>query len=430
MKEHLNTLASECSGGHTGSAEARQIILSWRAQNAGATTLIGTVIYGSRLAKLVCFAAFISFSLCIPLKAVEHVAWGGVSFKGEYKDRSSLFPYTSRQSVLDALQETLTRCLQTVTNASCALLIGKQFNFSRGDRLVASCVLESEDITLAQHENKRFGQVTIAASLIVFDFQDRIIVSSSPLGAIYEISAMPGSEPLPDSQIESLVRKTLVGSEELASSLASQAAIKYANLPVRLKGNFRNLQVVPAAFDDQTALALNIHDDLARSLWRNYFANRIGDSLSEKFGINIVPTTDGEGAISTMTISFADKSRLPDSISGEQTLTVNPPSVIAEAKFSQAGNYVIKSASNSSQVAKTFGCVASVNFTENGKIKFNTKWGYGINRVFKPEHADDQTPEQLSLYYRAAIENGFAKNFMALNANNLTWLSLAETLKK
>lgn len=183
-------------------------------------------------------------------------------------------------------------------------------------------------------------------------------------------------------------------------------------------------------FDAKTKQALNITDQKAREKWENYFASRIADSLSSKFGINIIPCSDGDSSLSTMTICFADKSRLPANASLEQVLKVKPPSVVAKAEFSNAGDYIIKKASTLSQVAKTFGCEASLTFVEQGKeiCKFN--WSHGINRVFTPEHADDQSPSQKSLYHRAAIENGCAKKFIAQAENNSKWLKIAETLRK
>ena len=110
----------------------------------------------------------------IPQK--ERVAWGGVSFRGLYKNRTLQFPYCSKDEILAQLQEKLSQGLKSCQNSDCDLVIGQQFDFTAGDRLVASCVLESEDATIIKHDGIQFGQITISASLIVFDFQGYCLI--------------------------------------------------------------------------------------------------------------------------------------------------------------------------------------------------------------------------------------------------------------
>jgi len=361
----------------------------------------------------------------------ERVAWGGVSFRGLYQNRTLQFPYCAKEKILAEFQEKLTYFLKNAQNSDCDLLIGQQFDFTAGDRLVASCVLESEDATIVEHDGVQFGQITISASLIVFDFQAAIVVSSLPIGAIYVIEPEKAKGKFQnDTGIESFVKAALIGAPGVETCLSDQVAKRFYSMPIHLKGNFRNLQVAPVQLDEKTEKALNISDQLSREKWKNYFANRIADSLSSKFGINIVPCSDGDGSLSTMTISFADKSRLPADASLDQALSVKPPSVVAKADFSNAGDYVIKKASTLSQVAKTYGCVAALTFIEQDREICQYNWSYGINRVFAPEHADDQSAAQKSLYHRAAIENGCNKKFIMQAEKDSKWLKFAETLRK
>lgn len=361
----------------------------------------------------------------------ERVGWAGITFRGRHDKHELQFPICSRDNIHAQLQNEITRRLKEIQHTDCELIIGEQFDYSKGDWLVLSCVLESEDVTIAKNGESQFGQVTIAASLVVFNFNQAIIVSSVPLGVIYEIepSETKGTFITEDDKVK-YVKSALIGGEGMVTSLVDQFCKKYANTSIRPKGNFNRLQVQSVDFDVKTETALGITSDLLRQKWKTYFSHRIALGLGSSFGINILPVTDGDGTIPTMTICFTDKSRLSADMPLDKVLNVKLPTVIAKTTFNQAGDYVLEKYSNKSQVAKTFGCNAKIEFYESGIVKHQSSWSYGVNRVFAPQFAKEQTPEQRNLYHRASIENGLYNVFIKNSLKDKKWSKIADSLKK
>ena len=175
----------------------------------------------------------------IPQK--KRVAWGGVSFRGHYKNQTLQFPYCSKKDeILTPLLDKLSQGLKSCQNPDCDLLIGQQFDFTAGDRLVASCVLESEDATIIKHDGIQFGQITISASLIVFDFQSSIVVSSLPLGAIYVIEPSKIKDGIQNElEVETFVKNALVGSPGLDTCLAEQVLKRFSSMPIHLRARLK-----------------------------------------------------------------------------------------------------------------------------------------------------------------------------------------------
>ena len=164
----------------------------------------------------------------------ERVAWGGVSFRGKAIDREKNFPFTSRGDFLQRLNDTLPDRVRALKRPDANLLVGQDFNYGRGDGLMATLVIDSEDLTVAALEGDYFGQLIVAGTVMVFDFQTAIIVASSPIGVFQLIRA---GTTKPDTEyLAEHVRQAIGG-------LGDDVLAKLATMPIRPKANFGRLQI-------------------------------------------------------------------------------------------------------------------------------------------------------------------------------------------
>ena len=373
------------------------------------------------------------------------VKWGGLAFRGKAVDRETLFAFVSKPDVTEKLQEALSKVVKQADRQDCSILVGKDFEFAAGESLVLSCVIEDEDVLIAkivsEGGDEYYGQVTIAASLVLFDFnlEKQIVVSSSIVSSIIEFGRDTGmtSHPTPE-QIGKFVSTLLFGSADQGVDgsagervdLVSRVKAAVMFIPVKEKGAFDKLQVSLPEIDEQTLREMNALDDLQKQRVRRQISQKIAASLVQEFRLNVLPLTDGDSTLQTMTVSFADKTRFAGGGSAEKVFELKPPTVVAKTTITGGTDYIEKKFSNKLQTVKAFGSQTEINFfdVKQDKLKFKKVWAYGINRKFAPAYAEKQAKTAKRLYHRQAIENGFQKQFMEVVPKEKAWKDLVARL--
>lgn len=363
------------------------------------------------------------------------VKWGGLAFRGKAVDRENLFPFVSKPDVTEKLQVELSRVVKEADRQDCSILVGKDFEFAAGESLVLSCVIEDEDVLIAkivsEGGDEYYGQVTIAASLVLFDFnlEKQIVVSSSIVSSIIVFGLDPVmTSPPTTEQIGKFVSTLLFGPTDEGVDLVSRVKKAMLTIPVKEKANFGRLQVSLPEIDERTLREMNALDDLQKQRVRRQISQKIAASLAEDFGLNVLPPTDGDSTLQTMTVSFADKQKFSGGESAQKVFQLLPPTVVAKITITGGTDYIQKKASNKVQTVKAFGSQTEINFFELGNLKFKKVWAYGINRKFAPDYAEKQAETVKRLLHRQAIENGFQKRFMEVVPKEKAWKDLAATL--
>ncbi len=352
----------------------------------------------------------------------ERVAWGGVSFRGKAIDREKNFPFTTRGDFLSQLNDTLAERVRSLKHPDANLLVGQDFNYGRGDGLMATLVIDSEDLAVAELEGDYFGQLIIAGTVMVFDFQTAIIVASSPVGVFQPIRA---GTTKPDAEyLAEHVRQAIGG-------LGDDALSKLVTMPIRPKANFGRLQIQLAKMDSATCAALRVAGPDDEAKWGAYFAGRLASLLAARYGVNVLPVGEGDGTLAALTINFSDKARLSAAGTNalERILQMKPPTVTAVLNLHGAASYVDKKYSKPGQVAKRFGCMASVRFQPNSGTLFTKDWAYAVIRQFSSDHVDTIDASVLRVYYRAAIDDGLKERFAQGADKDKAWLAIVATIK-
>ena len=183
--------------------------------------------------------------------------------------------------------------------------------------------------------------------------------------------------------------------------------------------------------DAATCEALRITGPDDQAKWGAYFAGRLASLLAASYGVNVLPVGEGDGTLVALTINFSDKARLSAAGTNalERILQMPPPTVTAVLDLHGAASYVDKKYSKPGQVAKRFGCMASVRFQPNNGIPFTKDWAYAVIRQFSSDHVDTIDASVLRTYYRAAIDDGLTERFAQGAAKDKAWLAIVATIK-
>ncbi len=361
------------------------------------------------------------------------VKWGGVMFRGKAVDRPKLYPMLSEAKTLEKLQEVLTGIARGINRTDCQIMVDGQFSFTAGDGLVMGCVIEDEDFIEAKlafkDRNEYYGQLVVAASIIVFDFQQGVVVSSAIVSTMVPFGDKDSiKEPLSPEQRARLLEEAVYKSQQENGDLISRVKTKMGYIPIKQKANFGRLQVNLPTIEEASVKELEAEDPLQSIRIRRQFSQKIAASLVEDFRINVLPPIDGDSTLSQMTVSFADKSKLSANEPAEKVFQLPPPTVVAEISISNVGNEVVKKYSNNVQTTMVFGAGMIIKFIELGNLKYEKLWGYGANRGFPPETAESQAASVKRLMYRKAIEDGFENEFMKTVVKDKKWKQLTVKL--
>ena len=361
------------------------------------------------------------------------VKWGGVMFRGKAEDRERLFPLTSSDNVSSKLQDALAKSIKQVERPDCTLLVGQVFESGAGDSLVLGCVIEDEDILVAkvvgEGGEEYYGQVTIAASLVIFDFKQGVVISSAIVSSMLEFGRdRVMKSPPTTADLQGYVDRVLFGPSDQKVDLVSRVESSMRSIPIKEKANFGRLQIELPDIDERSLIELGAVDALQKQRIRRQICQKIAASIAEDFRLNVLPPTDGDSTLQTMTISFADKSRQSADGPIEKVFQLRPPTVVAATTISAATDYVQKKYSTAVQTVKAFGSQTEIKFLETGNVVFSKTWSYGVNRAFAPAYADRQVESVKRLLHRQAIENGFQKKFMDVVGKEKVWKELASKL--
>lgn len=371
----------------------------------------------------------------VTLKAAEgpRVKWGGVMFRGKAEDRTKLYPMLSDEKVVARLQKALSDAARETKRTDCDFFVDGQFNLAQGDGLVMGCVIEDEDFVEAKaafdDHDEYYGQLIIAASLVVFNFQQGIVVSSSIVSTMLAFGS--DSDIRNPATIEDKERylNTLVFTpNENGLHLIGRVTTAMSTLPIKEKANFGRLQVNLPEMDDQSLKEFGALDAVQSQRVRRQFSQKIAASLTEEFRLNVLPIVDGDSTLQTMTISFADKSKISKSGETEKVFSLMPPTIVAEISISNTGNSILKKYSTLAQTAITFQSDLAIKFIENGKPSFEKRCGYGVNRAFAPDRAEAQAVSVKRLFYRKAVEDGFQKQFIEVVGKDKKWKLISAKL--
>lgn len=379
-------------------------------------------------------AAMFVLLTAVQLVAEEpRVKWGGVMFRGKDVDRTKLYPMLSEAKTLERLQETLSGIARNVNRTDCQILVGGQFSLTAGDGLVMGCVIEDEDFIESKlafkDRNEYYGQLVVAASIVVFDFQQGVVVSSAIVSTMVPFGDKdPIKEPLSADQRARLLEEAIYKSQHENGDLISRVKTKMGYIPIKPKANFGRLQVNLPTIEEASLKELEAEDPLQAIRIRRQFSQKIAASLVEDFRINVLPPIDGDSTLNQMTVSFADKSKLSANEPTEKIFQLPPPTVVAEISISNVGNEVVKKYSNNVQTTMVFGAGMIIKFLELGNLKYEKLWGYGANRGFPPETAESQAASVKRLMYRKAIEDGFENEFMKTVVKDKKWKQLTVKL--
>ncbi len=361
------------------------------------------------------------------------VKWGGLLFRGKSADREKLYPVLSKPEVTDRLQNALASAMKQVSRQDCSVLVGEKFELSSGDSLVLGCVIEDEDTLVAkvigENGDEYYGQVTIAASLVVFDFKQGVVISSSIVSSLMEFGKDQVLKlPPTTEQIDAFVGKLVFGPFESEVDLVSRVKVSMVTIPIKEKANFGRLQVSLPEFDEKTLKEMDAVDEFQKQRTRRQICQKIASSLAQDFRLNVLPPTDGDSTLQTMTVSFADKSQISENGPSEKVFQLRPPTVIGKIQITGGTDYVQKKLSNQVQTVKAFGSQSEIQFFELGNLKYEKVWAYGVNKGFAPAFADQQVESVRRLYHRQAIENGFQKKFMDVVGKEKAWKELVSKL--
>jgi hypothetical protein len=364
---------------------------------------------------------------------VPRVKWGGVMFRGKATDRSRLYPMLSETKTLEKLQEQLSGIARNINRNDCHLLVDGQFSFTAGDGLVMGCVIDDEDLIefklTFKDRNEYYGQLVVAASIVVFDFQQGVVVSSAIVSTMVPFGdRYPIKESLSAEQRARLLEEAIYTSQKDNRDLISRVKTKMGYIPIQPKANFGRLQVNLPTIEEASVNELEANDPFQSVRIRRQFSQKIAASLVEDFRINVLPLIDGDSTLNQMTVSFADKSKLSANGPAEKIFQLPPPTVVAEVSISNVGREVVKKYSNNVQTTVIFGAGMTIKFLELGNLKYEKIWGYGANRGFPPETAEAQAVSVKRLMYRKAIEDGFENEFMKTVGKDKKWKQLTAKL--
>lgn len=233
-------------------------------------------------------------------QAKEQFLYSGFAFSGNYANRDSLYPFTSKIDLAKLDQEFLQRLRKDPAIFNKLLL--EQGKAGQGTQISVAFALNSE--TAEYQVIDGIGQliIRIYATVLAFDRESKSLVAAYPfgVGTTITVSGRPNSD-----LINEIIRK-IYFTNDYGVNAFDQWITRFNQVTIKPKFS-RYLQVKNIEFESeaQTVLASN---KVPEGAFKNQIGNWLDAAISSENNVPILPSTVGEAVGGKMAYRFSNAS--------------------------------------------------------------------------------------------------------------------------
>jgi len=296
-----------------------------------------------KIFTLVC----ISLAL-VSLKAVasEQFLYAGFAYSGNFSNRDSLYPYTSKIDVAKLDQEFLKR-LKNSPEAFKRLTV-EQRKLGQGNQISVAFALNSENAEYQVVNGESFLVLRIFATVLAFDRSSKNLVGAYPfgVGTTVKVSGKPST-----ASINEMIAK-LYFTNDYGVNAFDKWITQFTNAAITEKFP-KYFQVKNVDIEAEAANTLTLYK-VNEGAFKNQIGNMLDAALSSENNIPILPSALGEAIGGKMAYRFSNATALelklpePDfilnftirafrsKVTQEQTATIGIYRVLATVKIENA----------------------------------------------------------------------------------------------
>ena len=238
------------------------------------------------------------------LKAVasEQFLYAGFAYSGNFSNRDSLYPYTSKLDVAKLDQEFLKR-LKNSPEAFKRLTI-EQRKLGQGNQISVAFALNGENAEYQVINGESFLVLRIFATVLAFDRSSKNLVGAYPFGVGTTVKV--SGRPSPASINEMLAK--LYFTNEYGVNAFDKWIAQFTNAAITEKFP-KYFQVKNVDIETEAGNTLNLYK-VNESAFKNQVGNMLDAALSSENNIPILPSALGEAIGGKMAYRFSNAAAL------------------------------------------------------------------------------------------------------------------------
>lgn len=241
--------------------------------------------------------------------AQEKLLFSGFAFSGNYENRESLYPFSSRlaneringQPILDKVfMDRIRKNPEAMKRITTDLSrLGKS-----GSQISLAFALNLEDVEYQELDGKLLVILRLYSTVLAFDRDSNTLVATYPVRIRYSTIA----QHKPDQSALLAMFRSLYISDELNVNAFDVWISRFNNITIKSKYS-KYLQVKSVEFETEAKQLIPQSGKTEKAL-RNQIANALETAISNSNNIPIVPSSAGEAVGSKMAYRFSDGNSL------------------------------------------------------------------------------------------------------------------------
>lgn len=266
-----------------------------------------SIVFGNnmlgRIAQgLFLFSSFLFVSVASSAEQSK-LHFAGMAFMGQFSGKDTLYPYTARlmRDEEANLQKALRQQLMSVKNDTFQIVWDAPVDYKKDSALTLAFALEYENIGFEQIGDKFKIDIDLRANILIFDFQELIVVASYPVAV--ELRDLSDHQPSGD-ELLTKIRALYVDDSQL--NIFSEFAKRLATL--NFKPHFNNtLKVRKVTIEDEALPVIPKQDQSkAKQSYEVLLAQTFSSYLTKNQNVPVLPYTKGHAIGNKMALQIAN----------------------------------------------------------------------------------------------------------------------------